>query len=168
MMIVLRILHIVLGVFWAGGAFITAGFLLPSAQAAGPGAGPMMRQLIAVRRLPVVLMIAAILTVLSGLGMYWHDYSISSGAFARSTQGKTLGLGAVTAIVTVILGMTVMTPAAKKLTELTAAVGASGGPPTAEQGKTIAALQARMLTGARTAAALLLITLITMAIARYL
>jgi uncharacterized membrane protein len=168
LMIVLRLIHIVLGVFWAGAAFVTAGFLLPSAQAAGPASGPMMKQLIAVRRLPVVVMVAAILTLLSGLGMYWRDNSVSNGAFARSTQGMTLGLGAVVALLTLGLGMGVITPTGKKLTELMATIASSGGPPTAEQGKTMAALQARMMAGSRAAAALVLIIVITMAVARYL
>jgi hypothetical protein len=168
LMIAMRFIHIVFGVFWAGSAFVTAGFILPSAQAAGPGAGPMMRQLVAVRRLPVVVMSTAILTILSGFAMYWHDHSVSSGAFSRSTQGKTLGVGALMALLTLGIGMGVITPAAKKLTELTAAVAASGGPPSAEQAKTIAALQNRMLVGSRAAAAMLLVVVTTMAIARYL
>jgi uncharacterized membrane protein len=168
MMIALRLLHILLGVFWAGAVFVTAGFLLPSAQAAGPGAGPMMRQIIGVRRLPVISMIAAILTVLSGLGMYWRNYSLSHGVWASSTQGMTFGTGAVLGLITLGVGMGVLTPAAKKLTQLTASIASSGAPPTAEQAATVAALQGRMLAAARAAAGLLAITVITMAIARYL
>jgi hypothetical protein len=168
MMIALRLLHILLGVFWAGAVFVTAGFLLPSAQAAGPAAGPMMRQIIGVRRLPVVSMIAAILTVLSGLGMYWRNYSLSHGAWASSTQGMTFGIGAVAGLVTLGVGMGILTPAAKKLTQLTASIASSNGPPTPEQAATIAALQSRMLAAARAAAGLLVITVIVMAIARYL
>ena len=168
LMIVLRLIHIVLGAFWVGAAFVTAGFLLPSAQAAGPAAGPMMKQLIGVRRLPIVIMVAAILTVLSGFGMYWRDHSVSNGAFSRSAQGMTLGVGGIIALLTVGLGMGVITPAGKKLTELTGAIAASGGPPTAEQAKMMAALQGRMMTASRAAAAMLLITVSTMAIARYL
>ena len=168
LMIALRLIHIILGVFWVGAAFVTAGFLLPSVQAAGPSAGPMMRQLMEVRRLPIVIMFAAILTVLSGFGMYWRDISVSSGAFARSAQGMTLGVGGVVALLTLGLGMGVITPTGKKLGALMGAIAASGGPPTAEQGKTMAALQARMLAASRAVAALLLITVTTMAIARYL
>jgi len=168
MMIALRLLHVLLGVFWAGAVFITAGFLLPSAQAAGPAAGPMMRQLIAVRRLPAVSMITAILTVLSGLGMYWRNYSLSHGAWASSTQGMTFGVGAVTALITLGVGMSVIAPTGNKLAQLTANIASSGGPPTSEQAATVVALQSRMLTGARVAAGLLAITVVTMAVARYL
>ena len=167
MMLTLRLIHIVLGVFWGGAAFVTAGFLLPSAKAAGPGAGPMMREIVAVRRLPIVIMIAAILTVLSGLGMYWHDNSISNGAVARSRQGMTLGVGAALAIIAVIIGMIFVAPTGNKLTQLTASIGAAGGPPSAEQAKQLAALQRRMMLGTRAASGLVGITIITMAIARY-
>ena len=80
----------------------------------------------------------------------------------------TLGVGGIVALLTVGLGMAVITPAGKKLTELTGAIAASGGPPTAEQAKMMAALQGRMMTASRAAAAMLLITVSTMAIARYL
>jgi hypothetical protein len=166
LMIVLRLIHIVLGVFWAGAAFVTAGFLLPSAQAAGPASGPMMK--LAHRGSPLPWSSCRGIHPLLGLGMYWRDNSVSNGAFARSTQGMTLGLGAVVALLTLGLGMGVITPTGKKLTELMATVAASGGPPTAEQGKTMAALQARMMAGSRAAAALVLIIVITMAVARYL
>jgi hypothetical protein len=167
MMITLRLIHFVLGVFWGGAAFVTASFLLPSAKAAGPGAGPMMRELIGVRRLPIVIMVAAILTVLSGLGMYWLDNSISNGAFAKSRQGMTLGIGAVIAIVALVIGMVFIAPSGNKLTQLTAAITAAGGPPSAEQAKQLAALQARMMLGSRVVAGMLAVTIITMAIARY-
>jgi len=167
MMLTLRFIHIVLGVFWGGAAFVTAGFLLPSAKAAGPGAGPMMRELIGVRRLPIVIMVAAILTVLSGLGMYWHDNSVSNGAFAKSRQGMTLGIGAALAIIAVIIGMIFVAPTGNKLTRLTATIAGAGAPPSAEQAKELAALQTRMALASRAATGLVGITIITMAIARY-
>jgi len=167
MMIALRLIHVFLGVFWGGAVFVTTGYLLPSARAAGPGAGPMMRELMAVRRLPIVIMVSGILTVLAGLGLYWLDNSISNGAFAKSRQGMTLGIGALFAIVGLIIGMIFIAPSGKKLMQLTATIAASGGPPSAEQAKQMAALQARMLISSRIAAGLLAVTIITMAIARY-
>ena len=128
----------------------------------------MMRQLIGVRRLPVVSMIAAILTVLSGLGMYWRNYSLSHGVWASSTQGMTFGTGAVFGLITLGVGMGVLTPAAKKLTELTASIASAGGPPTAEQAATMAALQGRMLAGGGAGAGVRTITGINNGIARYL
>jgi ribose/xylose/arabinose/galactoside ABC-type transport system permease subunit len=168
MMLALRIIHILTGVFWGGTAWFTASFLLPAVTAAGPAAGPVMRQLVAVRRFPVFVASSAGLTVLSGLGMYWHNNRISAGSFAKSTAGMTYGVGAVFAIVTLLIGMTLITPAAKKLTQLGATIAASGGPPSPEQATTVAALQNKMKIGSRVVAAFLLVTIVSMAIARYL
>lgn len=168
MMIALRLVHILAGVFWAGAVFFVASMLLPAMRDSGPAAGPVMRQIIAVRRFPAVATTAALLTVISGIWMYWRDTSISDGAFARSTAGMTYGLGGIAAILTVILAAVVQGPTSKKMGQLSAAIAASGGPPSAEQAATLQKLQARLTFGARAAAALLGITVITMAIARYL
>ena len=60
-MVVLRILHIFGGVFWAGSVFMATGFLLPAVRATGPAVGgPFMRQLMGVQRLSVRIATAAI------------------------------------------------------------------------------------------------------------
>ena len=167
MMLAMRFIHILTGVFWAGAVFFVAGFLLPAMQASGPNAGPVMRQIVAVRRYPIVLMIAAILTVLSGGWMYWRNMSLSSGTWAGSASGITYGIGAVSALLTLALGMAVITPTSKKLMRLGATLAQAGAPPTAEQTATMAALQHRMYVMSRLGALLLAVTVITMGIARY-
>jgi len=47
-----RLLHFGAGVIWAGGAFMTAWFLLPAAKLTGPAAGPFMGTLTSRTRLP--------------------------------------------------------------------------------------------------------------------
>jgi hypothetical protein len=168
MMIALRVIHILGGVFWAGAAFFAALFLLPSMHDAGPAAGPVMRQLIGVRRYPTVVSIIAGFTVLSGLGMYWYNGSHSNGAWYKSVPAMTYGLGGLAAILTMGVAGGILTPTAKKLGQVGGAIAAAGGPPSGEQTKTMAALQARMAMGTRLAAALLHITVLTMSVARYL
>ena len=92
---------------------------------------------------------------------------MSNGAFARSHAGMTYGIGATAAIATLVVGFTMITPAANRLGALGAAIQAGGGPPTSEQQADMARLQARMTLGSRLAASLLLLTVITMAVARY-
>jgi uncharacterized membrane protein len=166
-MIVLRLLHIFGGVFWGGAVFFAAAFLIPAIRASGPAGGPVMRQLVAVRRYPIYAMLSAIVTVLSGAAMYWRNISVSDGAFARSTMGMTYGLGAAAAVVAIIIGMTVMTPATAKLGKIGSAIQASGGTPTAEQSATMVQLQDRVLMAARATAAALGVAVIAMAVARY-
>jgi len=167
MMIVLRVVHILLGVFWAGGAFFAAMFLVPSVRAAGPAGGPVMKQLMEVRKFPIYAMVFGLLTVISGLWMYFQDNSISGGVFAKSHAGMTYGLGAITAILTLVVGATIMGPTSGKMSKLMGQIATQGGPPTPEQQGMIKQLQERLGLGARLASGLLLITVITMAIGRY-
>jgi uncharacterized membrane protein len=167
MMIVLRVLHILSGVFWAGAVFFVAGFLMPSIRASGPAGGQVMYQMVAVRKYPIVAMIAAIVTILSGLAMYWRNISVSDGAFARSTSGMTYGIGAIAGIIAVTIGMTVLSPSTKRLSAIGDAVKAAGGPPSAEQASEMSRLQGRIGLAAKTVSVLLLIAVITMAIGRY-
>jgi uncharacterized membrane protein len=168
MIILLRLVHVLLGVFWAGGAFFAAMFLVPSVRAAGPAAGPVMRQLMEVRKYPIYAMVFGLLTVITGLWMYFHDNSISGGSFARSHAGMAYGLGAIAAILTLIIGAVIMGPTSGKMTKLGTEIAAKGGPPTPEQQAMVTVLQGRLGLGARLASILLVVTVITMAIGRYL
>jgi uncharacterized membrane protein len=168
LMIVLRLLHIILGVFWAGAAFFAAMFLVPSVRAAGPAGGPVMRQLMEVRKYPIYATTFGLVTVITGLWMYFNDNSISNGSFARSHAGMTYGLGAVTAILTLVVGATIMGPTATKMAKLGAQIAGQGGPPNPEQQALIASYQAKLGLGVRLASILLIVTVITMAIGRYL
>lgn len=168
MMIALRLLHILLGVFWAGAAFFAAMFLVPSVRAAGPAGGPVMRQLMEVRKFPIYAMVFGLVTVITGLWMYFHDNSVSGGAFARSHAGMAYGLGAVTAILTLVVGATIMAPTSNKMASLGAQIAGQGGPPTPDQQAMIKQLQERLGLGTRLASIFLGITVITMALGRYL
>ena len=44
-MIVLRLIHIVTGVFWVGGSFLLLSYIVPAADAAGPAGGQFMQRL---------------------------------------------------------------------------------------------------------------------------
>jgi uncharacterized membrane protein len=166
--ILLRVVHILSGVFWGGAVLFLGFFLLPSIGAAGPAGPKVMRQLIVVRKFPRFIGIFAMLTVLSGLWMFGRINSASGGAFARSTQGMVYGVGAIFAIVTVIIALSVAAPTGAKIIALGDQVEAGGGTPTPEQAATLAALGKRMLIGARVAAINIVIAALAMAAARYL
>jgi hypothetical protein len=167
-MIVLRLLHIVAGVFWAGSLFFLAGLMLKAVRETGPAGGRVMRQLIGAQKLPAQLGGAAIVTILSGAAMYWHNYSLTAGAFASSRPGMAYGAGAIAALVTLAVGLGVVAPTGAKLVALGGAIEAGGKPPTPEQASTLGVLQGKMRFAARLAAATVAIAVITMAVARYL
>jgi uncharacterized membrane protein len=82
--IILRLIHILAGVFWAGTAFLMAGFLIPTMRATGKEGGVFIQHLMRERRLHAVLGVAMLLTVLSGIAMY------AKLAAAPMGRGRTL------------------------------------------------------------------------------
>ena len=167
MLILLRLIHILFGVFWAGTAIFNALFLIPAVRSLGPAGGPVMQEIAGKRKLPIYFMVAGILTVLSGFGLFWHDARGSNG-FMRSGGGMTFGIGGAIALVTLLLGMFVVSPTAMRASALGAAIAAGGKPPTPEQAAEMQRLQIKLGKMGGLAAALLTLTTIAMAIARYI
>ena len=163
----LRILHIVVGVFWVGTVVFLAAFLTPSVRGAGPAGSAVLQQLMGVRRLPIWIMGAMVVTLLSGLGLYWRDSAGFQSVWLASGAGKTFGLGGAVAIVASILGMAVNMPAGRRLAEIGGRLQAAGRPPTPDEQATLAALQARLGRASVVAAVLLVTATLLMAIARY-
>ncbi len=163
----LRLVHIVAGVLWVGAVVFVAFFLMPSVRVLGPAGGQVMQQLVQVRKLPVYMMGMAILTVLSGIGLYWRDSGGFSDPWMHSGPGRVFGLGGLLAILVVVLGMAIISPSAKRMGVLAAAMQGAGGPPAPERVVEMQALQARTARFSTIAAVLLLFATAAMAIARY-
>ena len=165
-MLVLRFLHIISGVFWAGGSLFAARFLMPSLKAAGPAAGPVLAEL-GKRRIPTSMMGAALVNVASGIWLMMLVSGGSPGVWMRSPMGRTIGIGAALAILVVILGTAVGMPANARMARISAAVRQRGGPPTAEEAAELERLQARSALMAMSASVLLFLATTAMAVARY-
>ena len=163
----LRTIHIIAGVIWVGGVFFLAAFVLPSARAVGPAAGPMMGQLTQVRQVPRFLLYAGFLTIGAGFWLYWIASAGGNPEWMSSGPAKVYGVGAIFAVAAWITGMTLSMPLAKRVGAFAARISASGAPPTAQDQAQLAAMQARLGTLASIAAILLIIATATMAIARY-
>lgn len=167
MLLVLRLLHVVLGVCWVGAAVFIAFLLVPSIRATGAAGGAVMQGL-ASRQMHLWLMGASILTVLSGFGLYWHDSAgFSSSTWLGSGPGRTFGFGAVVALIAVGIGMAVNSRAAKQLSDLGARIQTAGRAPSPDEAATLQRLQARLAKSAVLAAILLLVAAAAMAVARY-
>src|SRR4051794_20907923 len=93
MTLILRLIHILAGIFWVGAVFLIAGFLLPTARATGREGGRFMQHLMLQRRLPIFLAIAMLLTVLSGFTLYGRLVSATHGAWAGTPPGIAYGVG---------------------------------------------------------------------------
>ncbi len=116
-LIVLRLIHVLGGIFWVGSALFTAIYLVPSLAQAGPAAGQVMGALQR-RRLFIVLPTVAVLTVLSGIRLMQLTSDGFSAAYFNSGGGRVFAWGGTFAIAAFVLGMTVARPAGVKLGRL--------------------------------------------------
>lgn len=165
--VLLRIIHVLFGVFWAGTIFFLAAFLVPAVRRTGPEGGKVMYQLTRSHFI-VALPLMAILTILSGLAMFWRTSGGMNAGWMASDPGRVLSLGALAALVAFAIGMTVQRPATLKIAMIVDQIQATGGgAPTPDQSAQIAALQQRAVLSLRWIAALLAVTVVCMAIFRY-
>lgn len=158
MLLTLRTVHILAGLFWVGGAFIVGLFILPAARAMGPAGMPVMQHIMLRRKLSVYLPVSAVLTVLAGAALYWNDMALSGGAWRTTPMGQGMTFGAAAALLAVVAGMGVASPAAKKL---------AGGGATLSEAERVR-LGKRAAIGSTVSMTLLLISTVAMAVARYL
>lgn len=165
--IVLRLVHILAGIFWVGSIFLLVAFLAPAARASGPDAGRFMQQLMLRQRLSASLVVAMLLTVLSGIAMYARLASATHGAWAGSRPGIVFGFGGLAAILGGIVGGMISGPTARKMVAL-GQEAAEGGGLSPDQQAEMARLQARSAVGSRLTAGLLAVAATAMAVARYL
>ena len=168
MVFVLRLVHVFSGVFWVGSVLFATYLLAPSLRALGPGAGPVMNQLVRVRRMPVLMMTSSLLTIGAGIWLLAIDSTGAPGEWMRSGTGRTFSMGGALAILAFLLGMAINMPASRRLAALGAAAAARGGPPTAEEADELQRLQGRMSVASQIIAVLLLLATGAMAIARYM
>lgn len=162
-----RLVHILSAVFWVGGMLIFARFLFPTVQALGPAAGPVMDHLSRVRQLPRALVGAAVASILSGVGLYWHDSMGFRGDWMASPTGTVFGLGALLAIIAFVIGVTINAPTAKQLGALAATIHGQGKPPSPDQAAAMQRLQRRLGAALRAVVTLLVLATAAMALARY-
>jgi uncharacterized membrane protein len=165
--LLLRLVHILAGIFWVGAVFLIAGFLLPTLRATGREGGRFMQHLMQQRRLPLFLATAMVLTVLSGFTLYGRTLLATHGTWGATGPGMAYGLGGVSAILAAVVGMTVSGSAARRMAALGQRVTQAGGA-SPEQQSEMERLQGRMVLGSRLVAAFLAIAAATMAVGRYL
>jgi hypothetical protein len=166
LVIVLRLIHIVGGVFWAGAVWVLARFVEPTATAAGPEGGRFLQRFAGSGYVPAVTS-AALGAIVAGFALLWIDSGGFQPAFMGSPFGVTISIGALCAVVAAFFGIGLGGRNAARLKAVAATVQGQAGGPTAEQVAKMTEIRAGLRKGARVTAVLLVVTAICMAIARY-
>jgi hypothetical protein len=165
--LVLRVVHVLGGIFWLGSGLFTSLFLMPAFAGSGPGAGAVMAGLQR-RRLFTVLPIVAVLTILSGLRLMWIGSGGFSPVYFESGMGRTFAVSGALAIIGFLLSTLVARPAMVRSGQLAASAGAMpAGPERDAINARIGALQRRGAVSSFAAVSLVTLAGVGMAVARY-
>src|SRR5258705_3636350 len=103
LMIVLRFTHVFVGALWVGMMVFQVFFLIPALGQAGPDAGKVMAALMRMR-IPIIVPIFALLTLISGFWMFQRLAGGAPDAFMATPMGKAFGWGGLSAPVPFVVG----------------------------------------------------------------
>jgi uncharacterized membrane protein len=166
--VALRIVHIVSGILWAGGAALFFFYVEPTINKLGPDAEKFVDEVINRRKAPIYFAVVSTLTVLGGVLMYWKDSAGLSNAWMSTTPGLVFGFGGLSAILAWIGGNLLITPAVKAVAAVGGEMKAAGGPPSAELIGRMHAAQERLRRIGLVDLVLIFVAILCMATARYL
>ena len=155
LIVLARAIHVLAGVAWVGAVFVLAVIVQPIGARHGAEGAARWTGMVAMRTLNWVA-VTATLTVLSGIYLF---AAVHGGD--HSAGGIVLMVGAVAALLALVAGFGVGRPAAVKVSKLLA------GPQSADAAARIAALRRRVVLAVRTAAGLLAVAAVAMAVFRY-
>jgi uncharacterized membrane protein len=165
---VLRIVHIGAGVFWAGGVLFMNFIVGPALGAAGPEGFRVMQELNRRRYFDIILG-AALLTILSGLDLMRRDSGGFAAPWFHSPVGIGLSTGMIAAIVAFLVGWLLIKPAIKRLSALGAEMAQAGSPDArAAIAPRADAARARLIAFGMVGSLFIVIAILAMATARYL
>jgi uncharacterized membrane protein len=160
----LRIIHIVGGIFWVGGTLTMTFFIGPTigatAEAGQKFVGHLMNNLKFSNRMSA----AAGLTILAGFILYWIDSQGFSSPWMSSGAGRGFGIGAAFALVGLVFGI-LIGRTAKAMADLGSKMQ---GPPSSDQLTQLQAIRKQQITFSNISTLSLLLAVTFMAIARYL
>jgi uncharacterized membrane protein len=162
--LILRLVHIIGGVFWVGGALAMNVFVSPTLGATGDAGRQFAGHLMGRTRFSMFMTGSAILSVIAGFILYGIDSSWFTSAWQSSGPGLGFGMGAVFALIGLVTGM-MNGRNNRTLGRLGAQVQ---GKPTAEQAAQLGTIQKQQAWVVPVNTWSLLLAVALMAIARYL
>ena len=166
-MIVLRFLHVVSGALWVGMFAFMSFILLPAFAEVGPD-GAKLQAALAKRRIPLIMPVIALITLVSGLWLYQRLAGGAIGALLKTPMGLGFGLGGLAALLAFVVGISLARPFMMRSMKLAEQMKTASP---ADRSSIVAEMQKLGAQGAlvnRLVMALLLLALAAMAVARYL
>jgi len=162
--IVLRLIHVISGVFWVGSAVFMNFFFGPTLRATGEAGKQFAGHLMTRTRFSNFITYSALSAVIAGALLYGIDADWFSSPWFRSGAGIGFAIGAVFGLVGLVAGL-MNGNNIRKLSELGAQIQ---GKPTQEQMAALGAIQKQQMWVAPVNTYSLILAVFFMAIARYI
>ena len=162
--VILRLIHIIGGIIWAGGALLMNFFVAPTLRATGEAGKQFAGHLMGKTRFTQIMTVSAYATVLAGFLLYGMDSQWFTSAWQSSGPGIGFGIGALFALVGIVSGI-MNGNNNRKMAQLGAQIQ---GKPTAEQAAAMGVIQKQQGWVIPVNTYSLILAVVFMAIARYL
>jgi uncharacterized membrane protein len=167
-MILLRLVHIVTGIFWVGSDLLMVFFVEPTVVALGPSGGAFMQRLTKNTRYAQAMPISALLTVVTGILLFSHVSGDFNRDWLMSTSGLVLGIGSLAGILAFLDGMIFVGPTINRMEQLGHEMDEQQGPPSGDQLGEMQQLRGRLTRAYQFMIILTMVSIAGMSSARYI
>lgn len=167
-MVGFRLVHIFAGIIWVGFAWFMAFILRPAVQSLGKDGQTFMKGLLKNTPVVAIMPIVSLLTVASGLLLYYRISDHFNSDWMSSTAGVVLSIGSAAGIFEFIFGGAVIGPTLKKLGQMASELESQGSPPSEDQLSKLRGLQTRIRWAEPVSSIMTVVAVIGMASARYM
>jgi hypothetical protein len=166
LIIFLRILHIVAGISWAGGAIHYFLFIGPTAQATAPESQKFMGYLMEQRQWTKFMSAMSLLTVLAGAALYYRLGSVNWD-WVATASGIGFTIGALAGILLFMAGHLLIAPRINALAKISQQIQVNGGSVSVQQAARLNQIQKEMEIIGKVDFMLMMVLLLAMSTARY-
>jgi len=167
LVIILRLLHILSGMFWVGAALMLTFFISPTVGATKEAGQSFMRHFMGNTKFNLAMWTSAITAVLAGATLYWINSDGLTSAWTHSGPGLGFAIAAGFAYLGLIVGI-FQNKNSNALAKLGGEIQLQSKPPSPEQAARLQKLNKALVTGGMLNATFLILATVGMAIARYL
>lgn len=164
--LVLRVLHILVAALWLGAAGLLAAIVMPAIRDAGAVGGSFLGSLHK-RKLHAFMAATAVLTVLSGIWLYWVLTSGFSPDIVWSRNGLMFSIGGLCGLVAMIIGGSMIGPGFVRLAALVEQTGSLSEAERDAHAQRLSAVQQRTALASKGALLLIVAALVLMASGHY-
>jgi uncharacterized membrane protein len=165
--ILLRTIHIFASMLWLVSAIYYFYFVQPTVKTLGAAGPKFVRNLIEGRRYPLYMSLVSLLTILTGIWLYWRSSGGLQLSWIKTGPGIGFTISAVISFLVFLMGMLMIKPRAEQMGKLGAEIGESGNPPNPNKLIELQKIERELSVLERADIVLLVIAMLIMVTARF-